>query len=59
MGTEARGRSETESMESRGLTGGFDGDGDGVGEEARARGTPAWEQYCWAAFMVAGGGEGG
>ena len=51
----ARGRSETELMESRGLTGRFDGDGDGDGEEGRARGTPAWEQYCWAVFMVAGG----
>lgn len=43
-------------MESRGLTGEVDGDGEG--EEGRARGTPAWEQYCWALFIVAGGGRG-
>lgn len=43
-------------MESRGLTGGFEGDGDG--EEGRARGTPAWEQYCWELFIVAGWGGG-
>ena len=40
-------------MESRGLTGRFDGEG----EEGRASGTPAWEQYCWTVFIVAGEGR--
>ena len=51
---DAKPRIKTSSMESRGLTGFSDGEG-GFG---KARGTPAWEQNCWAVFIVADEGRG-
>ena len=50
---DAKERIKILSMESRGLTGFLDGEG----EEGKARGTPAWEQNCWAVFIVANGGK--
>ena len=53
----AKPRIKTSSMESRGLTA-FSDDDNGEGGFGKARGTPAWEQNCWAVFIVAVWGRG-
>ena len=54
---DANPRIKTSSMESRGLTA-FSDDDNGEGGFGKARGTPAWEQNCWAVFIVAVWGRG-